>query len=89
MAGTGGQARDVEEQPERAARLLGTAKAFLEAGDTHPPPTLQAEIRADYDRNLAVVRTRLDQAAFTAAWTEGRVQDLETAVVELLVELGE
>jgi predicted ATPase/DNA-binding SARP family transcriptional activator len=79
----------VEEQPERAARLLGTARAFLEAGDTYPPPTLQAEIRADYDRNLAVVRTRLDQAAFTAAWTEGRVQDLETAVVELLVELGE
>jgi hypothetical protein len=78
----------VEEQPERAARLLGTARAFLEAGETYPPPTLQAEIWADYDRNEAAVRARLDQVAFTAAWREGRAQDLETSLVELLVELG-
>jgi hypothetical protein len=79
----------VEEQPERAAWLLGTARAFLEAGETYPPPTLQAEIWADYDRHEAAVRTRLDPVVFSAAWTEGRAQDLETSLVELLVELRE
>jgi predicted ATPase len=79
----------LEEQPEQAARLLGMAKSCLEVGDTLRPPTFQAEIRADYDRNLAAVRTRLDEAAFTVAWTEGRAQDLETTVMELLVALGD
>jgi len=77
-----------EEQPERAARLLGTAKAFLEAGDTGPPPTLQAEIRADYERTVAAVRTQLEEAVFASAWTEGRAQDMDATLVELSVELG-
>ena len=76
------------EGPERAARLLGTARAFLEAGDTYPPPTLQAELRADYDRTMASVREQLDETTFTEAWTEGRAQDLDAALAELLVELG-
>jgi hypothetical protein len=76
------------EQPERAARLLGTAEAFLEAGDTGPPPTLQAELRADYDRTVAAVRVQLAEAMFASAWTEGRSQDLDATLAELLVELG-
>jgi tetratricopeptide (TPR) repeat protein len=76
------------EQPERAAWLLGTAKAFLEAGDTSPPPTLQAELRADYDRTVTAVRAQLAEATFASAWTEGRAQNLDAALAELTVELG-
>jgi predicted ATPase/DNA-binding SARP family transcriptional activator len=78
-----------EVQPERAAWLLGAAEAFLKAGDTHPPPTLQAEIRADYERNVTAVRAQLDEPTFAATWAEGRSQDLDATVTELLVELGE
>jgi hypothetical protein len=77
------------EQPERAARLLGTAKVFLEAGDTYPPPTLHAEIRADYGRTVAAVRTQLDAAMFAAAWSEGQAQDLDVALSALLEEFGQ
>jgi hypothetical protein len=70
----------MRESPERAARLLGTARVFLEAGDTVPPPTLQAEIRADYERTLAAVRAHLDEEAFAAAWAAGRAMPLEEAI---------
>jgi len=70
----------VGEQPERAARLLGTAKAFLEAGDLVPPATLQAEIRADYERTLAAVRAQVDEEAFAAAWEAGQAMPLEGAI---------
>jgi hypothetical protein len=76
------------EGPERAARLLGTARAFLEAGDAYPPPTLQAEIRADYERTVDAVRAQLDEATFAEAWAEGRAGDPDATVAELLVELG-
>ena len=33
---------------------------------------LIAADRAEYDRNVAAVRAQLDEAAFAAAWAEGR-----------------
>ena len=34
----------------------------------------------DYEGRLAVVRSQLDEAAWTAAWAEGRAMDSEQAV---------
>ena len=67
LAGLAGVA-GAEGQPERAARLLGAAEALLEASGTH----LIAADRAEYDHNVATVRAQLDEAAFAAAWAEGR-----------------
>ena len=84
LAGLAGVA-ERERQPERVARLLGAAEALLEASDIRLPTIIQAE----YDRIVAAVRAQLDEAAFAAAWAEGRARDLEATVAELLVELGE
>jgi hypothetical protein len=67
LAGLAGVA-GAEGQPERAARLLGAAEALLEATGVR----LIAADRAEYDRNVAAVRAQLDEAAFAAAWAEGR-----------------
>jgi hypothetical protein len=84
LAGLAGVA-EAEGQPERAARLLGAPEALLEASDTH----LGAIGQAEYERIAAAVRAQLDEAAFAAAWAEGRARDLEATVAELLAELGE
>ena len=42
--------------------------------------------RAAYERHLSAARTRLDEAAFAAAWSEGRAMDLEEAVAEALAK---
>lgn len=76
---------EAEGQPERAARLLGAAEALLQASDTH----LGAAGQAEYDRIVAAMRAQLNEAAFAAAWAEGRARDLEATVAELLAELGE
>ena len=65
-------------QPEQAARLFGAAAALF--------ATIGAPIwpvdRIDYDRNLAAVRNRLGQEAFSAAYAAGQALPLAQALTE-------
>ena len=63
-------------QPERAARLLGVAEVLRGAIDYSLPLPDQT----DYERSLTVVRAALSDAAFAAAWADGRAMTLEQAI---------
>ncbi|MFL5734618.1 MAG: tetratricopeptide repeat protein [Chloroflexia bacterium] len=65
---------------ERAARLFGAAEAFLEQVGAH----LQAADLADYEQNLAAVRTHLPERKFSAARQEGRAMTAEQAIAYAL-----
>ena len=39
---------------------------------------------AEYDRTVAAIQTQLDEAAFAAAWAEGRALTLEQAIAYAL-----
>jgi len=43
--------------------------------------------QVEFDRTLAMVRAQLDEAAFNAAWAEGRKMTLEQAVEYALENL--
>ena len=73
-----------EGELARAARLWGAAEALLESTEivayAHAPdPSL-------YQRQVAAARERLDEAAWEAAWAEGRTMTLEEVVAEALAE---
>jgi len=65
-------------QPERAARLYGSAAAWLVGnGDgRHRYPHDQAE----QERYIAILRGQLDGATFNSAWEAGRKLTLEQAI---------
>jgi predicted ATPase/DNA-binding SARP family transcriptional activator len=64
----------------RAARLFGAAERLRERiGRPHHPHE-----RADYERSVAEARTALGDAAFAAAWAEGRALSPEQAVADAL-----
>ncbi len=66
------------EEPTRAARLWGAVEAMEEAfGITITP---LARSHTDYEVHLAASRSQLDEAAWGAAWAEGRAMTLEQAV---------
>ncbi len=68
---------------ERAACLWGTASTFREATHTRPyskKNKRRSLSRVEHERNLASVRTELDEAAFTAAWAKGQAMSLEQAI---------
>jgi non-specific serine/threonine protein kinase len=63
---------------EGAARIFGAAEALLEAaGD---PLYAHAQDRADYERAVDALRSRLGEETFRAAWSEGRAMEMERAV---------
>jgi len=64
-----------EQRAERAVRLLGAGEAFCETLGAHPPVAVAAE----YERTMAAGRAALGEAAFAAAWAEGRAMSLEQA----------
>ncbi|HSH79264.1 MAG TPA: hypothetical protein VLA19_12125 [Herpetosiphonaceae bacterium] len=65
---------------QRAARLFGAAEALLEpSGELLPP----AE-RSEHERHVAIARAQMDEAAWQAAWAEGRAMTLEQAVAYAL-----
>ncbi len=72
-------------QAEQAARLFGMAEALRESIGAPLPPVE----RADYDRSAAAVRAALGEAAFAAAWAEGRATKLEQAIGAALEALNE
>jgi predicted ATPase/transcriptional regulator with XRE-family HTH domain len=69
-------------KPAQAAQLFGTAESLLEAigMSGRRDPVDQKEI----DNYVAVIRDQLDEAAFAAAWAEGRTMTLEQAIAEAL-----
>jgi non-specific serine/threonine protein kinase len=65
-----------QAQPERAARLLGTAERLREAIGA----PLQPGDRAEHDRSVMAVRAALTEDAVAAAWAEGRAMSIEQAI---------
>ncbi len=63
-------------QPEKAARLFSATAAQLEEISS----TLDTADQRDYDLNLAAARAQLDEAAWQAAWAEGRAMSMEQAI---------
>jgi non-specific serine/threonine protein kinase len=66
-------------RPVRAARLWGAAEALREASGLHLLSAFQRS-HYDYEGHLAAARSLLDEAAWTAAWAEGRAMTPEQAV---------
>jgi DNA-binding NarL/FixJ family response regulator len=64
----------------RAALLFGAAEALREAVGAFVLPLY----RAEYDRGVAATRTGLDEATFSAVWSEGRAMSPEEAVEHAL-----
>jgi non-specific serine/threonine protein kinase len=65
-----------EHQAVRAVRLLGAGEAYCETLGARAPVTVLAE----YKRTVAEGRATLGEAAFHAAWTEGRALALDEAI---------
>jgi non-specific serine/threonine protein kinase len=74
-----------ENRPRRAARLMGAAEGLLEAlGATWGPNYV-----AGRERSRTVICSAIGEAAFAAAWAEGRQMPLEKAVGYALEESGD
>jgi hypothetical protein len=69
---------------ERAAQLLGAAKAPLDATGSR---THHVD-RAEFDRSAAAARAQLGEDAFAAAWTAGQALTLDQAITEALDGAG-
>ncbi len=71
-------------QPERAARLLGAAEALRHEAASAMTPSE----RDEYDQAVLDLRSQLDEASLTIAWTAGRAMTTEQAVAYALDEPG-
>jgi AMMECR1 domain-containing protein len=72
----------VDEDPARAARLLGAAEALRGAiGLFRTPRDEEANARL-----IATVRAALGEERFAASWEEGRAMSLEQAIEYALEE---
>jgi predicted ATPase/DNA-binding SARP family transcriptional activator len=71
-----------QRQAERAIRLLGAAEAFCETLGARLP----VADATDYERTVAEGRAALGEAAFAAAWAEGRAMSLQQAIDDGLSE---
>lgn len=67
-------------QTERAVRLWAAAEALYSAIGA----VLSLADDTDYKRNMALVRERLDEGAFAAAWHAGQRMALEEVIAEAL-----
>jgi tetratricopeptide (TPR) repeat protein len=72
-----------QQRPARAARLFAWADAMREAIDDDRPPVEQDDV----DRDLAVIHTQLDDAAFQAEQAIGRRMTLDEAIAYALTEV--
>jgi ATP/maltotriose-dependent transcriptional regulator MalT len=70
---------------ERAARLLGAARAMQAQTGTPSPPSTAS----DYARTVADARRMLGDEQFEAAWTAGAAMSLDEAVEYALAETAE
>jgi tetratricopeptide (TPR) repeat protein len=69
-----------EGRPAQSARLYAWADAARETVDSQRPPIEQADV----DRDLATIRTQLDEAAFAAAQAAGRAMSIDQAIAYAL-----
>jgi predicted ATPase/transcriptional regulator with XRE-family HTH domain len=67
---------NAEKRFERAAQLLGTAEAEVEARQI----PLENHDRVELQRLTTVLREELDEAVFTGAWAAGRAMRKEQAI---------
>jgi len=65
-----------EEEPQRAAKLFGTAEALRER--INAPMTDQERI--EYDQAAAQLRSLLAETEFNSLWAEGRALTIEQAI---------
>jgi hypothetical protein len=65
------------EEPERAARLFGSAEILRERINIHMNP----QERLEYEREVADLRLNLPDAVFRQLWAEGRSLSMEDAIV--------
>ena len=65
-----------QAQPEQSAQLLGATEALLETTGA----VLWPADRIEYERDVSDLRAQLDEAAFDAAWAEGRAMTMEQAI---------
>jgi hypothetical protein len=65
-----------KEQGERAVQLMGAAEALREASSSPMTP----KERTVYEREVAELRTGLDERVFAALWAEGRSLTMEQAI---------
>jgi len=72
-------------RPVRAARLWGAAESMSETFGGHIMSADRSII--DYEGRLATGRSQLDEAAWTAAWAEGKAMSFEQAI-EYALEQG-
>ena len=70
-------------QVAQAAQLFGAAEAARKVIDVPLPKTW----RANYDRALAIVRQRLDNATLASLWAKGRTISFEQAIEYALAEV--
>ncbi|MDP9372367.1 MAG: tetratricopeptide repeat protein [Chloroflexota bacterium] len=70
----------VRGEADQAARLWGAAERLRETIGAPLSPVG----RADYEHDVTAARAQLGQAAFAAAWAEGRAMPLEQVIAEVL-----
>ncbi len=75
-----GWAAGAQGQSARAARLFGAAEVFRERVGAAPHPPW----RAEHEQRVAATRAGLGEAAFAAAWAEGRALSLDEAIAYAL-----
>jgi non-specific serine/threonine protein kinase len=78
LSGLAGVASD--KDPQRSAILLASVQALRGSMDLVFWPT----DRENYDYNLSATRARLDEAAWQAAWAEGRAMSMEQVIAYAL-----
>jgi DNA-binding CsgD family transcriptional regulator len=64
--------------PVRAARLWGAAERLSEISGGHI--VREGKSTIDYERTLTAARSQMEEAAWTAAWAEGRAMSPERAI---------
>jgi tetratricopeptide (TPR) repeat protein len=68
---------------QRAGRLFGAAEALRVPVNS----VIDLVDQPEYERQLAIIRARLDEATLTAAWAEGQAMTLEQAIEYALGEI--
>ncbi|MBI3742269.1 MAG: hypothetical protein HY257_11020 [Chloroflexi bacterium] len=64
------------EQFDRAARLFAAMESLFDDSGFR----VEKERRAEHDRNVSILRAKLDGKIFTNAWAEGSAMSWEDAV---------
>jgi hypothetical protein len=72
-----------EEEPQRAAKLLGAAETLR--NKAHAP--MADDEQSEYDRSLVQLRSMLTETEFNSLWSEGRTTTVEQAIQFALGEM--